>query len=93
MTKPSKKLPLVTLPSWGPCPASVFQAALGLGGSPKRCVQCLTGSLGIRSGRQPLLPQELPHLVQTLLIDDLPPRPDPDPLRPSESQGRKAGCP
>ena len=30
-------------------------------------------SLGIHSARQPLLPQELPHLVQTLLIDDLPP--------------------
>ena len=29
--------------------------------------------LGIRSARQPLLPQELPHLVQTLLIDDPPP--------------------
>ena len=31
-------------------------------------------SLGIRSARQPLLPHKLPHLVQTLLIDDLPPR-------------------
>ena len=32
------------------------QAALGLDGSPKRCVQC---PMGIRSARQPLLPQEL----------------------------------
>ena len=45
-------------------------------------------SLATRSARQPLLPQELPHLVQTLLIDDLPPRSEPLPHRP----GRRA-CP
>ena len=50
-------------------------------------------SLGIRSARQPLLPQELPHLVQTLLIDDLPPLPEPLPHRPSMSQGPEGGLP
>ena len=33
-------------------------------------------ALGIRSARQPFLPQELPRLVQMLLIDDLPPQPE-----------------
>ena len=37
-------------------------------------------ALGIRSPRQPFLPQELPRLVQDLLIDDLPPRPELLPL-------------
>ena len=38
-------------------------------------------ALGIRSQRHPFLPQELPRLVQDLLIDDLPSRPEhPAPL-------------
>ena len=28
LTRPSKRLPSVTLPSWGPCPASAFSYAL-----------------------------------------------------------------
>ena len=48
-------------------------------------------ALGVRSARQPHLPQELPHLVQMLLIDDLPPRPEslvPQPDTSLESEGR-----
>ena len=44
-------------------------------------------SLGFRSARQPLLPQELPRLVQTLLIDDLPPRSELLSLQPLGSKG------
>ena len=67
-------------PPWmkGPCPASVSSFALvthakplgarGLGGLPRRCERCPTSL--------PLLPQELPRLLQMLLIDDLPPRPE-----------------
>ena len=50
-------------------------------------------SLGIRSARQLLLPQELPHLVQTLLIDDFRPvliQTLSDKVSP---RGRRAGCP
>ena len=43
-------------------------------------------SLGTRSVRQPLLPQELPQLVRTLLIDDLPPQPGALSPRQSEPQ-------
>ena len=50
-------------------------------------------ALGIRSQRQPFLPQELPRLVQDLLIDDLPPRPE-LPLPPSDtSLGSEGGLP
>ena len=50
-------------------------------------------ALGIRSQRQPFLPQELPRLVQDLLIDDLPPRPE-LPLSPSDtSLGSEGGLP
>ena len=77
-----KRLPSVTLPSWGANASSYAlaipakpPAAVGQSGLPKRYGQCPT-SFGIRSARQPLLPQELPHLVQTLLIDDLPLRPN-----------------
>ena len=50
-------------------------------------------SLGIRSVRQPLLPQELPQLVRTVLLDDLPPQPGPLSPRQSERQGMAGGSP
>ena len=50
-------------------------------------------ALGIRSARQPFLPQELPRLVQMLLIDDLPPRPVSLAPPPSASLGSEGGLP
>ena len=99
MTRPSKRLPSVTSPFWGTCPAALAipakpQAALGLGGLPKRCVQCLMSfpsAFALRASRY--CRRNCLTIVQTLLIDDLPPRPDLNPRRPSESQGPEAGCP
>ena len=53
-------------------------------------------SLGIRSARQPLLPQKLLQLVRALLIDDLPAQPHPDSpnqLRPREPLALRRGPP
>ena len=50
-------------------------------------------SLGIRSPRQPLLPQELPQLVRTLLIDDLPPQPGPSLRGKASPSAWRAGRP
>ena len=47
-------------------------------------------ALSIRSQRQPFLPQELPRLVQDLLIDDLPPLPELL-LPPSDTSQRSEG--
>ena len=79
-----RPLPKSALRSWGPCLASAFSCAwvtpsrplvaLGLGGLPKKHAPSDGLCLGVRAARRPLLLQELPQLVQTLLIDDLPPR-------------------
>ena len=50
-------------------------------------------ALDIGSQRQPFLPQELPRLVQDLLIDDLPPRPGLFPPLSDTSLGSEGGLP
>ena len=82
MTRRSKRPLLVTLPSLVPFPASALFFALqtkqtsgGTGPSDlARKVRLVSDqlALGIRSKRRPYLPQALPALLQTLLLDDLP---------------------